>query len=86
MCRAISHDEWLCMARALETIDDEFTARCRSRTLPYAEVADEQRRRYSNCFDTPRTEVVECGILSTESACLTSACSDQAQRAPIVPW
>ena len=67
MCRAISHDEWLCMARVLETIDNEFTGRCRSRAVRYAEVANEQRRRYSNCFDTPRTEVVECGILSTES-------------------
>ena len=86
MCRAISHDEWLCMARVLETIDNEFTGRCRSRAVRYAEVANEQRRRYSNCFDTPRTEVVECGILSTESACLTSACSERAQRAPIVPW
>ena len=75
MCRAISHDEWLCMARALETIDDEFTARCRSRTVSYAEVADEQRRRYSSCLDTPRTEVVECGILSTEPGCLTSVFS-----------
>ena len=71
MCRAISHDEWLCMARALETIDDEFTGRCRLRTVAYAEVAAEQRRRYSNCFRTPPTEVVECGILSTEPGCLT---------------
>jgi hypothetical protein len=75
MCGAISRDEWLCMARALETIDDDFTGRCRSRTVPYAEVADEQRRRYSECFRTPRTEIVECGILSTEAGCLTSACS-----------
>jgi hypothetical protein len=69
MCGAISHDEWLCMARALETIDDDFTALCGSRTVPYTEVAAEQRRRYSNCFNTPRTKIVECGILSSEPAC-----------------
>lgn len=73
-CGAISYEEWLCMARALEKIDDEFTELCRSRTIPYDEVADEQRRLYSSCLGTPRNEVVECGILSTEPDCLASAC------------
>jgi hypothetical protein len=75
MCGSISADEWVCMARALESLDDHFTELCRSRSVRFGEIADEQRRRYADCLASPDPEVVECGLLSNDERCLEDCCA-----------
>jgi len=81
MCRAVSADEWLCMARALESLDDHFTDRCRSRRVRFGEIAAEQRRLGAGCFARPDPALIECGIVSTDERCLHDLCEAAAARA-----
>ncbi len=74
-CDSISRGEWLCLVRALESIDTEFTARCRDRFVPFHEIADEQRMRYLACLGPSRGEDAVCAVLSAETRCLTRGCS-----------
>ena len=73
-CHAISYDEWLCMARVLETLDERFTSRCRKTSVGFDEIAEEQRALYSRCLTEPDDEKVECGLLSSDPGCLATTC------------
>ena len=85
MCGAVSADEWLCMARALESLDDHFTELCRSRNVRFREIADEQRRLYASCRRQSDPEVVACGILSTDEVCLEECCAGVGPRGSVAP-
>ena len=74
-CGSVSHDEWLCMARVLESLDAEFTARCTERSVPFRKIADAQRSRYLDCLGPSRADDVECAVLSGDPRCLTRRCS-----------
>jgi len=78
ICDAIADDEWLCMARALQALDRDFTSRCRSGRVPYAEIADVQRARYRACAVAANHETIECTLLSTDPACIASRCASGA--------
>lgn len=78
MCDAITDDEWLCMTRALQSLDRSFTARCKSASVPYTEIADDQRRRYETCAGTTTSATIECGLLSTDPACVAVRCAPEA--------
>ena len=73
-CKAISMEEWSCMASVLKSLDTEFTALCRSRSVDYEEIAARQRSLYSNCVSQPKAETIECGLLSEDSGCLVERC------------
>lgn len=75
MCGVLSLGEWKCMARALRTIDEVFTARCTQREVSFEAIASEQRRRYAGCLEPARPATLECTILSTEARCLADQCS-----------
>ena len=70
MCDAITDDQWLCMSRALQALDRDFTARCRSDRVSYAESADDQRARYRTCAVAADRETIECTVLTTAPACI----------------
>jgi len=74
-CHDVSHEEWLCMARALETLDTEFTGRCEETRVPYSEIADRQRLLYAQCLQQRSDELIECTLLSENVRCLTRRCS-----------
>lgn len=74
-CHDVSYEEWLCMARALETLDTEFTGRCEERRVAYSEIADRQRLLYAQCVQQRSDELVECTLLSENARCLTRRCS-----------
>jgi hypothetical protein len=74
-CHDVSYEEWLCMARALETLDDEFTGRCKGRSVVYSEIAHRQRLLYAQCLQQPSHDLVECTLLSEDQRCLTTRCS-----------
>ena len=73
-CGAISMEEWSCMASVLKSLDTEFTALCRSRSVAYQEIAARQRSLYSDCVSRPKAETVECGLLSEDARCLAERC------------
>jgi len=74
-CDDVSYEEWLCMARALEAVDAEFTGRCVERRVAYGEIAHRQRRLYGQCLQQRSDELVECTLLSENARCLTKRCS-----------
>lgn len=78
LCDAIDDDEWLCMARALQAIDRNFTARCMSDRVAYAEIADAQRAKYHACAVAADRETIECTVLTANPACIASCCAPKA--------
>ena len=78
MCDAITDEEWLCMTRALQALDRSFTTRCRSGSVSYAEIADDQRGRYGTCAVTTTGTTIECSLLSTDPACVATHCAAEA--------
>ena len=78
ICDAIADDEWLCMARALQALDRDFTSRCRSGRVPYAEIADVQRARYRACAVAADRETIACTVLTTNPTCIASCCTPEA--------
>ena len=78
ICDAIADDEWRCMARALQALDRDFTARCRSDRVSYAEIADDQRARYRTCAVAADRETIECTVLTTDPACIASCRAPEA--------
>ena len=80
MCAAITEDDWLCMSRALQALDRDFTARCKSDSISYTEIADDQRGRYRNCAVAADRDTIECTLLSTDSACITNRCTPNVSR------
>jgi len=78
MCDAITDDQWLCMSRALQALDRDFTAHCRSDGVSYAEIADDQRARYRLCAVAADRATIECSLLSTAPACIADRCGPDA--------
>jgi hypothetical protein len=56
MAHEITHDEWACMARALASVDEKFTAECADRSIPFEEMLGALRDGYSTCVDASRLE------------------------------
>ena len=78
MCDAITDDEWLCMTRALQSLDQSFTARCKSASVSYTEIAEDQRGRYETCAVTATSATIECSLLSTNPTCVAARCAPEA--------
>jgi hypothetical protein len=74
VCGAITREEWICMARVIKAVDDEFTEVCKDRSVRFREIAEEQERRYTGCLAEARPPVVRCGLLSTHQECLDEVC------------
>lgn len=75
MCDAITDVEWLCMSRALETLDQEFTARCKAGSVDYDQIAGVQQTRYRACTGNAAPMTIECSLLSTDRTCITERCA-----------
>lgn len=73
-CGVVSDRQWACMARALESHDEHFTAACRTRRVPFAEIAAAQRSDYAGCLGSGRSEDVACAVFSDEFTCLAERC------------
>ena len=54
--KVISLDEWKCMARALEKLDDEMTVSCKVKKDPLSVIEVRQRELYSNCLPIVESE------------------------------
>jgi hypothetical protein len=71
---AVTRDEWLCMTRRLEEIDDDYSERCRERDYDFAEIAADQVARYRGCFAPERERLAECAILFDDESTRPSFC------------
>ena len=59
MRHRLDMDQWRCGVTELAAIDDFFTAECRDRSVHYAEVQDEMRGRYEDCWGPAHALEVE---------------------------
>jgi hypothetical protein len=80
-CGSVSEESWLCMARALEALDGEFTARCRKESVRLREIVLRQRALYEPCLAAGAGEVAECALLSSDDDCLARGCSAEVSPA-----
>ncbi len=68
--KIVTLDEWACMARALQALDNEMTVQCKKKKEPLEVIEAWQIERYSPCVESePRSVILECSLLSSEGNC-----------------
>ena len=73
-CHAISMDQWYSMARALQALDKEFTARCKVDSVSLSRIEKRQRELYTAGSEPPQNDTIECALLSTDGSCMAEVC------------
>lgn len=69
--KVISLDEWACMARALKSLDEEMTVKCKEKKESIEVIEAWQTEYYSPCVDSAKKEkIVRCSLLTAEETCL----------------
>ena len=69
--KVISLDEWACMARALKSLDEEMTVKCKEKKESIEVIEAWQTGYYSPCVvSAKKEEIVRCSLLTSEETCL----------------
>ena len=69
--KVISLDEWACMARALKSLDEEMTVKCKEKEESIEVIEAWQTEHYSPCVvSAKKEEIVRCSLLTSEETCL----------------